>query len=231
MDDLEKKLFAQLDDPMPGQRTNALELLRDHLTKNGRTFRDIVQDIENAIPLHQYQDLENRCAAFAQANAGLAQQNTALSRSLAAYKAALGIKLLHWKRALSIAVLPVIAWVAYDHFTGEAQAQRAAAVPGFESMAGATAWVNSAADTAPVVRQVAGNPYWVTVRYRQDQTHRDAAGRPVTVQCVRLYATPAEPDAGAYLKPRPYSLYGWGWLTWPERAADCRTDTMRSAKK
>jgi len=230
MDDLEKKLFAQLDDPMPGQRTNALELLRDHLTKNGRTFRDIVQDIENAIPLHQYQDLENRCAAFAQANAGLAQQNNDLARRLAAYRGALAIKL-HWKRALWIAALPVIGWLAYDHFTGESSAEREAARPGFERMASATTWVNSGVDTAPVEREVAGNPYWVTVRYREDRQHRDAAGRPVTVQCVRLYASPARPDAGAYLKPHPYSFFGWGWLTWPERAADCRTDTMRSAKK
>lgn len=98
-------------------------------------------------------------------------------------------------------------------------------------MAAATTWAASSTDTAPVVRQVAGNSYWVIVRYQQDQKHRDAAGQPVIVQCVRLYAAQAEPDAGAYLKPRPYNLHGWGWLTWPERAADCRTDSMRSAKR
>lgn len=230
MDDTEKKLLSMLDSDQPGERGNALEALHKHQKKIGHFCRDIVADSENAIPLQQYQDLENRCSAFAQANAGLAQQNAALSHRLAAYKAALAIKL-HWRRALFIAAVPVVGLVAHHLFSGETHAAREAAAPVFERMAAATPWVASPTDTAPVVRQMAGYPYWVIVRYQQDQKHRDAAGQPVTVQCVRLYAAPAEPDAGAYLKPRPYRLHGWGWLKWPERAADCRTDTMRSAKR
>jgi hypothetical protein len=41
-----KKLFAQFDDPAAGQRGNALELLRAHLAKNKRTFRDLLHEFE-----------------------------------------------------------------------------------------------------------------------------------------------------------------------------------------
>jgi hypothetical protein len=41
-----KKLFVQLDDPASGQRVNALELLRAHLAKNNRTFRDLLHEFE-----------------------------------------------------------------------------------------------------------------------------------------------------------------------------------------
>jgi len=48
MDDLERKLFAQLDDDFPGVRSNAFEMLREHLRKEGRSFRAIVQEVEGA---------------------------------------------------------------------------------------------------------------------------------------------------------------------------------------
>jgi hypothetical protein len=41
-----KKLFVQFDDPTAGQRGNALELLRAHLAKNKRTFRDLLHEFE-----------------------------------------------------------------------------------------------------------------------------------------------------------------------------------------
>jgi hypothetical protein len=46
MDELAKKLFVQLDDPMPGQRINALEMLRARLAKDGQTFRDLLHEFE-----------------------------------------------------------------------------------------------------------------------------------------------------------------------------------------
>jgi len=46
MDERTKKLFVQLDDPMPGQRSTALEMLRARLLKNGRTFRDLLHELE-----------------------------------------------------------------------------------------------------------------------------------------------------------------------------------------
>jgi len=53
MDDLEKKLFAQLDDDMPGVRSNALEALREHLKAAGRTFRDFVADLDAVPPVRR----------------------------------------------------------------------------------------------------------------------------------------------------------------------------------
>jgi hypothetical protein len=229
MDDMEKKLLCMIDSEFPGERSNGAELLHEHQKKIGHFCRDIVNEAGNSVPLSQFQDMQNRCTAFEQANIGLANQNTLLVRQLTAYKAALNIKL-HWKAVFWL--IPIImGGLAYDYFTGESQADREAARPGFESLAAATRWINSSADSAPVVRQIAGKPYWVIARYRQDLTHRDDAGKPVNVQCVQLYGERATPDAGAYTKPRPYSLFGLGWLTWSERANDCRTDTMRSAKK
>jgi hypothetical protein len=46
LDDLSKKLFAQLDDPMPGQRHSALEKLRQRLADKNRTFRDLLHEFE-----------------------------------------------------------------------------------------------------------------------------------------------------------------------------------------
>src|SRR5271155_2307564 len=50
MDNVERKMFAQLDDDMPAQRVNALEMLREHLKKKTppRFFRDSVAEIEAA---------------------------------------------------------------------------------------------------------------------------------------------------------------------------------------
>jgi hypothetical protein len=62
----------------------------------------------------------------------------------------------------------------------------------------------------------------VTARYDANATHFNANGEPVTVQCVHLFAMPAVADAGVYMKPNPYSLFGFGWLTWPERGMSCK---------
>jgi hypothetical protein len=229
MDDMEKKLLCMLDSGFPGERSNGAELLHEHQKKIGHFCRDIVNEYENSVPLSQFQDVQNRCTAFEQANIGLANQNTLLARQLTAYKAALNVKL-NWKSVFWLSPI-IVGWLGYAYVTGESRADREAARPGFESLAAATRWVNSSTDSTPVVRQIAGNPYWVIARYREDHAHRDATGKPVIVQCVQLYGERATPDAGAYTKPHPYSFFGWGWLTWSERATDCRTDTMRSAKK
>jgi hypothetical protein len=46
LDERAKKLFAQFDDPAAGQRGNAFELLRAHLAKNKRTFRDLLHEFD-----------------------------------------------------------------------------------------------------------------------------------------------------------------------------------------
>ena len=46
MDDVDRKMFAQLDDDMPAQRVNALEMLRERMNKATppRKFRDIAAE-------------------------------------------------------------------------------------------------------------------------------------------------------------------------------------------
>ena len=80
MDDLEKKLLLQLDDEMPGVRTNALEALREHLKKQGRTFRDLVADLENAMSAAKVEELEQKLAEYVKANAA-AQKRDADQRT------------------------------------------------------------------------------------------------------------------------------------------------------
>ena len=48
MDDLERKLFLQLDDDTLDQRRNALEVLHEHLQKQKRSFRDIIREFDDA---------------------------------------------------------------------------------------------------------------------------------------------------------------------------------------
>ena len=61
MDDKEKKLFAQLDDPMAGQRSGALELLHLYDEKNGTSFRDRLAKIERGEKYDELEQERRRC--------------------------------------------------------------------------------------------------------------------------------------------------------------------------
>lgn len=237
LDAADKKFFAQFDDPAAGQRVNALELWREHLKKAGRTFRDIVEDIETAIPAQRYRELQSRYDAleaqatqYAQANAGLVRRYQVARGQLAAFKGMLSIRR-YWRGATVCLAAPVIALAAWEYYTGEPAADRAATDAGFQWIASATPYVSTDHDSEPVVRLVAGASYWIIVRRSEETGHNDSNGRAVTVQCVRLFAEKAESDAGVYLAPKPYAFGGWGWLTWPERGTDCRTEAARRAAK
>jgi hypothetical protein len=230
MDDIDRKMLAQLDSDFPNERSNTVELWREKLKTAGRTFRDLVQEIETAVPLNQHQAVEAQLHQYAQANAGLVRKLHAAQIKLATYQGVLSIRR-YWRRATAYVMLPVVAFVGWEYYQSTATAaEREARDSAFQKIAVATAWLKTDQDSAPVVLDVAGASYWVIVRRDQDEAHRDRNGRPVTVQCVRLFAEKAERDAGAYLEPRPYAFWGQGWLTWPKRAVDCRTDTMRSGK-
>src|SRR5271169_3638898 len=97
MDDFEKKLFTQLDDPMPGQRSNAVEMLHGR----GVKFCDYVQQIERG---EQYDALEQETVA-------LRQEKTALGVAVTQYKAAVG----KWQKAyaaqgVALAIMKGLAW-------------------------------------------------------------------------------------------------------------------------
>jgi len=127
--------------------------------------------------------------------------------------------------------VPVIAAGVWCWYPDGTPAHRAAVAAYFKTMAAETRWDTTPGDSPPAVRLADGESYWVIRRDDVNDAHNDAAGNPVPVHCVHLFAAPAVADARVFLKPRPYSLFGFGWLSWPERGTDCKPETLRSAGK
>jgi hypothetical protein len=224
MDDTAKKLIAQLDDPMLGQRNNAFDLLRAHMDKNGWTWRTWLGDLEEA------------AKTKAEADA-LHQDNAKLTADLATWKAAVdkwqkahddlkrqlamskGIDWLrkHWKRfafGLAVPMIVLIGWLGYQRWVWPAEVD-----DGLRLLAMHTPWRQGYSE--PFVRIIAGSPYWVLTYGDSDRSgHLTAQGGPIGMNCVHVYADPAEADFGEYVKANPYR-FGL-WLKWPQRAVDCR---------
>jgi hypothetical protein len=238
MEDLEKKLFAQLDDPMPGQRGQALDMLHAHDEKNKSSFRDRLAKIERG---ELYDALDREAAA-------LRQQNTALDGELTQYKAAVAKWQKHaaamqsklaiasaiaWGRTTGLrlaayAALPLIAligWQGYERYWPLPVALQS----GLQEIAASTAWGQGCGQA--VVRRVDGQPYWVLPCGRIDTTsHLTAQGRPIGLHCLDLYATAATSDWREYVKANPYGLFGW-WIQWPRRAVQCEPFEIREAEQ
>ena len=85
----------------------------------------------------------------------------------------------------------------------------------------------------PFVVSLDNQPYWLMVRGETDDTSFvDGTNHPVVMRCVHLFGGPAAEAAGAqYYKPHPYSLFGLGWLRWPERYADCQKSPNQTWSK
>jgi hypothetical protein len=224
MDDLAKKLFAQLDDDMPGLRGNALEALREHLKKAGRTFRDIVADIENALPLAKAEELEKKLADYMTANAAAARRDAAQRREIATLKAALWVKV-NWKitgSAAAALLVAVTGYGAYERYWSRSDAVNA----GLRAAVAEATWGEGWSE--PFVSRVGGEPYWLLLRGDVDaSSYSDRHGRPVEMRCLHLYATPAQPDSGQYVKPSPRNFLGW--VSWPELATQCRLSPNQQA--
>jgi hypothetical protein len=229
MDDGERKIFVQFDDPMPGQRVNALEALREHMLKKTppRTFRDIAQEDETAAAtiagLQSQVTQEQQLNAQNQQmfNQAIAQRDATIRQLQQRLSAVAWVKA-HWQQLAAATAVPVIGLAAWCFWPDETRMHREAVDNGFTRLAASTPWQASGQYSTPVVRPADGQSYWVTAKFDANTTHFDANGRPVLVQCVHLYAAPAVADAGAYFKPSPFALFGWGWLTWPERGMSCR---------
>lgn len=225
IDDTAKKLIAQLGDPMPGPRSNALEMLHSHMGKNGWTWHSWLADLEEAA--------QNKADADT-----LRQDNTKLMADLTQWKAAVtkwqkahddlkrqlalsqGIEWLrkHGKRiavGLAVPVIALIGWQGYQRWVWPAEVD-----DGLRLIAVHTPWRQGYGD--PFVRVIAGNPYWVLTFGDSDRLdHLTAQGGPVGMNCVHVYAEPAEPDFGEYVKASPFAMWGL-WRKWPQRAVDCR---------
>lgn len=237
MDDREKKLIVQLDDPMPGQRGNALEILHDHDQKHGTSFRDRVATIERG---EQYDVLDQEAVA-------LRQQNAVLDGELTQYKAAVDKWRQHatalqarlavasaiaWGRTSGLrlaayAALPLcalVAWYAVDWYWP---------LPpevddGLKSIVQSATWGRGCGHA--FVKDAGGVPYWVLLCGRVETgTHQTAQGEPIGLLCVDVYAHRAEAEWQEYVAADPYGLFGW-WIKWAKRAVQCRRE-MKEAQQ
>jgi hypothetical protein len=225
MDDMTKKIFVRLDASMPGERVNAVDLFYDHLQKIGQTCRDILHEFEQAIPAQRYADLEKLYNNAAQENAQWAQRYQQQERALASatrqltlYKQAVWLKL-NWHTLAAMAVVLAGAWLGYGWLTRPAWPDNADTY--------LRHIVRDAASLKfdhPFVVSVGNQSYWLLARGETDtSSYVDSTNHAVVMQCVHLFVGPVAEATGAqYYKPHPYSLFGYGWLQWPERYADCQ---------
>jgi len=224
MDDLEKKMFLQFDDDMPAQRCNALEMLREHLNKAGRKFRDIIADLDNAVPPAKLEELETKLADYVKANAA-AQKRDAKQRSeIATLKAALWVKV-NWKisGAVAAGLLVVIAGAcAYERYWSRTDAVNA----GLRAAVVSATWGEGWGE--PFASRIGGQPWWLMFRGDIDDAHySDNHGNPVEMRCLHLYAAPAEPYSSQFFKPSPRNFLGW--VSWPELAMQCKPSPNQRA--
>jgi hypothetical protein len=227
MDDTSKKLIAQFDDPMPGQRQNAFEMQHSHMEKNSWSWRGWLADLEEAAKNKAEADALRRTnaqlsadnAKFRSANLKWSARYYALA---GAYGAAVAVGF--GKRLAVYAALPVIAlvgWQSYQRFSWPAAVDE-----GLRRLAVSEEWKEGYGQ--PFVRVIAGKPYWVLTFGDSDTSdHATAQGGPVGLHCVHVYAAPAEPDFGQFVKASPYR-FGW-WVKWPERAVDCKSFSVVAA--
>src|SRR4051794_26457961 len=126
MDDLEKKMFVQLDDEMPSQRINALERLREYNLRKDppRHCRDMVADFESAMSPAEAEELRKNLADHIAANAAAQKLHAADTRQIATLKAALWVKV-NWKTIGAIAavlLVVVTGWWAYERYWSRSEA-------------------------------------------------------------------------------------------------------------
>jgi hypothetical protein len=226
MDDLEKKMFLQFDDDMPAQRANAVEMLREHLKKAGRTFRDLVADLDNAMSPAKAEELEKNLADYIKANAAGEKRDAVQQRKIAELKAALWVKT-NWKMvgAGAAALLVVVAggWT-YERYWSRSDAVTA----GLRATVASATWGEGWGE--PFASRIGGEPYWLMFRGDIDASnYSDSHGNPVEMRCLHLYAAPAEPDSGQYRKASPRNLLGW--VNWPELAMQCKPSPNQRADK
>jgi hypothetical protein len=223
MDDLEKKFVLQLDDPMPGQRANALEMWREHLAKAGRSFRDFIADLETALPKAKAEELEKKLADYMTANAAAAKRDAAQRREIATLKAALWVKV-NWKMTGAVVaalLVGVIGDWAYERYWSRSEAVNAGLRATLDEATWGEGW------SEPAASSIAGEPYWIMFRGNIDaSSYSDSHGQPVDMRCLHLYAAPAQPDSGQYFKPSPRFL---GWVKWPEVAMQCKPSPTQRA--
>ena len=201
MDDLEKKLFPQFDDEMPGVRANALEAWREHLKKAGRAVPRSRRRSRKRDAAGQGRRAEKKLAEYMKANAAAAEARcrTTGARSSQRLKAALWVKA-NWKMigAVAAALLVVVTgcW-AYERYWSRSEAVNA----GLRAAVASATWGEGWSE--PFARRIGGEPYWLMFRGDIDaSSYSDNHGQPVEMRCLHLYAAPARTG----LRPVPQAV-------------------------
>lgn len=226
MDDREKNLFVQFDDDMPAVRANAFEALREHLKKADRKFRDLVADLDNAMPADKAAELEKQLADYVKANEAAQKRDAAQRREIATLKAALWVKV-NWKisGAVAAGLLVVVSGIwSYERYWSRSDAVEA----GLRAAVASAVWGEGWGE--PFAAKIGGEPYWLMYRGDIDaSSYSDGHGKTLEMRCLHLYAAPAEPyAAGQFLKPAPRDFLGW--VRWPELAMRCKPSPNRQAE-
>jgi hypothetical protein len=224
MDDREKNLFVQLDDDMPGVRSNALEALREHLNKAGRKFRDFVADLDNAVPAAKLEELEQKLADYVKANAAAQKRDASQTAEIKRLKAALWVKV-NWKISGAVAagllVLGVGCW-SYQRYWSRTDAVNA----GLRAAVASATWGEGWGE--PVASKIGGESWWLMFRGDIDaSSYSDNHGNPVEMRCLHLYAAAAQPYSSQFFKPSPRNFLGW--MSWPEVAMQCKPSPIQKA--
>lgn len=210
-------VYALLDSDQPGEAAAALTKIHQLRDKHSwPRFGDLLRPFTDTVPIAQFRKVESDLAAR--------------MREVLMLRAALGgIKNIKFA-AVAVAVLG-LGYAGYRAYAPDAKA--ASAAPKIASalltdMKAFQRWPGPEAegDAAPMVRTIAGQPYWIVVRNEIDRvSHSDANGKPLTRHCQRYFAAEAQWDTAtppSWLTPHPYGLFGLGPIKWPEAAAQCR---------
>jgi hypothetical protein len=229
VDDRALKIFAKLDADFPAERVQALEMLRAHNQKVGQSFRGIASEFGNAAEavqknadlqkryddaIQKYGELEQLYRKAAADNAQWAQQHQIVTRPVSAYHNT--AKMRHPWRAIGLLglVLLVGAGAYFWHSDPSPFPPRAEG----DLRAIARQWGWRAGDSDTVMVRLGGEPYWLIARGDLDASARSDSRPP---RCLHFYVVPAEVEDGDFAPPHPYSLFGFGWIDWPERFVRC----------
>jgi hypothetical protein len=181
-------------------------------------FGDLLRPFTDTVPIAQYRKLESDLAARVRE---VHMLRTALG----------GMKTVKFA-AVAVAVLGLgLGYTGYRAYAPDARAASAAPKIASALLADMKAfqrWPGPEAegDAPPMVRTIAGQPYWIVIRNEVDRaSHSDANGKPLTRHCQRYFVAEAQWDTAtppAWLTPHPYGLFGLGPIKWPEAGSQCR---------
>jgi hypothetical protein len=246
-----KKIFLLQDSAVEGERVAAFNQLHAFLEKRKRKFADLLTTLTDNVPRTVYAELEQKLAAAEKKYNDLHRDHAILKNEFAALKTILWART-NWRVLALAAIVLAIIPSAYEFWPDATAAERQDIDASLNAVAERSGW--DSGYSTPAVHMVGNTPYW-TILYGEilSDEQADADGKPVTLQCLHLYAAPAtvkptlpDPDRSPsirppstsaaarvrdtiYMKPSPFNLFGW--LNWPEHAVVCRHAQSKEASR